>query len=317
MATAVSLFNNKGGVGKTTLAGALFLLATMCEFSMASPTAPDQGTVVSKTSASLGTNTVTASSRHIIKIRALIDGADMLKIQGNMVWYEHESWELPGRWQGRDENTLIDDVPWHPVWHFFVDRSKPYGELQPAFAPTSPAEIKLKKLTGPGTVKITELPNAENNQTLAICIDNRSSFGANPYELAIEWNKDAVTNVIKIKASIVGADTVKIQGNNVWLEQESWQWGKHDEPTLINGKPWHPEWLGEASDAKSSDPYLGLQPAFTPKNPASIKLTKVTGRGEVEVNQLPTPENHETLSIHLDDSDDSGADWYEVTIEWQ
>jgi hypothetical protein len=316
----MSLCKNKGGVGRTTLAGAMFLLATVCGFSAASPPAPDQGKVVSETNASLGISTVAASSKHIIKIRALIDGADMLKIQCNKVWFEHESWELPGRWQGRDENTLVNDAPWHPVWHFFVDRSKPYGELQPAFAPTSPAEIKLKKLTGPGTVKITQLPDAENNQTLAISIDNRSSFGADPYELAIEWNKGAVTNVIQIKALIVGADTVKIQRNNVWFEQESWQWGDKDEPTLINGKPWHPEWLGEASDAQNSDPYLGLQPAFAPKNPASIKLTKVAGRGEVEISQLPTPENHETLSIHLDDSDAAqfpGADWYEVTIEWQ
>ncbi len=292
----------------------------MCEFSMASSAAPVPGEGKSEPSASSSNSTSTASSRHIIRIRALIDGADTVKIQGNKVWYEHESWELPGRWQGRDENTLINDAPWHPVWHFFVDRSKPYVEPQPAFAPKLPAEIKLKKLAGSGTVKLTELPTAENPQTLAISIDNRPAMGADSYEVVIEWNNGAVTNEINIKASIAGAATVKIQGNLVWFEQESWQWGDHDEATLINGKPWHPEWLGEAGNSKMCDPYLGLQPVFAPTNPATIKLTKIAWRGEVEISHLPTDENGDTLSIHLDDSPldlGAGADWYEVTIEWQ
>jgi hypothetical protein len=304
----------------------MFFMTAGWELSKASPAAPGRQIGESEATAPSANSNLTTSPSHIIKIRALIDGADTVKIQGSKVWYEHESWELPGRWAGRDEDTLINDAPWHPVWRTYVDRSKPYSELQPAFEPTG--LVKLNKLAGRGTIKIIELPSAENHQTLAIRIDNRPAVGADSYELAIGWTKGTATNVIRIGASIFGAVTVKIQGSQVWFEQESWQWedrdprkwGRHNEPTQINDKPWHPEWLGEASDSKSSEPYVALQPAFAPKDPASIKLTKIAGRGEVEISQLPTPENHGTLSVHLDDSPlelGAGADWYEVSIEWK
>jgi len=302
----------------------LFLLTTECEFSKASPAGPaqDKGKR-EETNASPGNSTSIASPGHIIKIRALIDGADTVKIQGNKVWYEHESWDLPGKWQGRDENTLINDTPWHPAWHIFTDHSKPYAALQPAFAPKSPADIKLKRLAGRGPINITELPGAENHQTLAVRIDDGEFGGADWYEVAIEWNKDTVTNIIRIRALIDGADTVKFQGNKVWFEHESWdlpgKWQGRDENTLINDVPWHPEWIGTASNSRSSDPYLYLQPAFAPKSPSQIRMTKIAGRGEVGISQLPTPENQQTLSIHLDDAplEYQGADWYEVIIEWQ
>jgi len=76
---------------------------------------------------------------------------------------------------------------------------------------------------------------------------------------------------------------------------------------------------GTASSSRSSDPYFSLQPAFAPKSPPQIKITKIAGRGEVGISQLPTLENHETLSVHLDDAplEYQGAAWYEVIIEWQ
>ena len=113
-------WNWKQSAARFTLAGALFLLATLCEFSKASPAAPAQDGGKRETNVSSDKSTSTASPSHIIKIKALIDGADTIKIQGNKVWYEHESWDLPGKWQGRDENTLINDMPWHPTWHFFM-----------------------------------------------------------------------------------------------------------------------------------------------------------------------------------------------------
>jgi hypothetical protein len=316
-------WNWKQSIAGFGLAGALFLLTTACEFSKAHPAEPDQDKGTRETNAPPGTSTSTASPSHFIKIRALIDGADTVKIQGNKIWYEHESWDLPGKWQGRDENTLINDMPWHPAWHIFMDQSKPYAHLAPAFAPKSPTDIKLKKLAGRGPVKITEMPSTENHQTLAVHIDDAAFGGADWYELAIEWNKDTATNVIKIRTLIDGADTVKIQGSKVWYEHHSWdlpgKWQGRDDNTLINGVPWHPEWIGNAGNSRNSDPYLSLQPAFAPKSPARIKLTKIAGRGEVGISQLPTPENHETLSVHLDDAplEFQGADWYEVIIEWQ
>jgi len=121
------------------------------------------------------------------------------------------------------------------------------------------------------------------------------------------------SKTVKIKAYIDGADTVKIQGRKIWYEHEEFNLpGDHDtKPTLINGKPWRPAWNDNISVA-----YDGLKPAFHPGSPADIKLTKLAGRGEVQISEMPTPENNQTLAIHFHD-EPPGADWYEVTIVWK
>ena len=261
-------WNWKQSAARFTLAGALFLLATLCEFSKASPAAPAQDGGKRETNVSSDKSTSTASPSHIIKIKALIDGADTIKIQGNKVWYEHESWDLPGKWQGRDENTLINDKSWHPEWLGEASNSRssdPYLSLRPAFSPKTPANIKLTKIAGRGEVEISQLPTPENHQTLSIHLDDSSLQyqGADWYEVTIEWNKGTVTNVLKIKALIDGADTLKIQGNKVWYEHESWdlpgKWQGRDENTLINDMPWHPTWhffMITASHTRSCGPLL-------------------------------------------------------------
>jgi hypothetical protein len=127
---------------------------------------------------------------------------------------------------------------------------------------------------------------------------------------------DSPTKTVKIKALIDGADTVKVQGHKVWYEHESWdlpgRWQGRDEPTIINGKTWRPEWNGETSVAFES-----LKPAFNPQSPEETRLTKLTGRGEVTISQMPSPENNQTLAIHFDDAPFQGAAWYEVVVNWK
>jgi hypothetical protein len=147
------------------------------------------------------------------------------------------------------------------------------------------------------------------------------------------------TNTIMFKALIDGADTVKIHGNKIWYEHESWELpGKshgRDEPTIINGQKWRPRWKGNRNLAFSfagwgvrleirppstdnrSTAFTGLKPAFHPQSPAKIQLTKITGRGDVTISQMPGPDNDQTLAIHFDDQSFMGADWYEVTIDWK
>ncbi|ERR1700722_15345776 len=139
----------------------------------------------SASSNSSGTTVATDSSSHTIKIRALIDGADTIKIRGHEIWYEHESWDLPGRWQGRDELTMVNDKPWHPEWD--GDKSAPYEGLKPAFKPQSPSETKLAKINARGDVTISQMPSAENDQTLAIHLDDSDILGAAWYEVEISW----------------------------------------------------------------------------------------------------------------------------------
>ena len=124
-------------------------------------------------------------SSRTIQIKALIDGADTVKIQGNKLWFEHGSFDLPGKWQNRDEPTFINGRPWRPEWH--GKTSAPFENLEPPFKPQSPAKIKLTKLIGRGVVKITRLPDTENDQTLAVRFDDESFGGADWYEVKIYW----------------------------------------------------------------------------------------------------------------------------------
>jgi hypothetical protein len=126
-----------------------------------------------------------ASTAKMVKFRALIDGADTVKIQGKKIWYVHESWDLPGRWRQHDEPTMINDKPWRQVWHDKV--SEPFEGLEPAFNPRSAADVKLTKLNGRGEAEISQPPTPENNQTLSIRFDDSSFSEADWYEVKIEW----------------------------------------------------------------------------------------------------------------------------------
>jgi hypothetical protein len=109
------------------------------------------------------------------------------------------------------------------------------------------------------------------------------------------------------KASVDGTDVVKISGDRLWIEHQSWQL-----PTLIhvNGVKWDPEWNGNTSENYE------LRRAFRPGSPDAIKLTKVHGRGGMSIIQMPSPANHQTLAIQLDDGSYGGAAFYEFILTW-
>jgi hypothetical protein len=179
---------------KTLLACGLFVLSLLTLFLMTPPGAQRHST---------------DSSVKTIRFRAFIDGADTVKIQGNKIWYEHESWELPGKSHGRDEPTIINGKKWRPAWKsthrdmgFTLagwvvrldihrasndNRSSAFAGLNPAFDPQSPAEIRLTKIEGRGTVEISQMPGPKNNQTLALHFDDESFMGADWYEVTIDW----------------------------------------------------------------------------------------------------------------------------------
>lgn len=114
---------------------------------------------------------------------------------------------------------------------------------------------------------------------------------------------------------IDGTDVIKIQGNKIWYEHEEYDLPgdpkSRNEPTTINGSVWHPQWKEQTSVA-----FENLTPAFKPGSPPQVKLTKLLGRGDASIKELPAPENNRTLSIYLHD-DEPGADWYEVIVEWK
>jgi hypothetical protein len=134
--------------------------------------------------------------------------------------------------------------------------------------------------------------------------------------LAIAFRSATQTrNVITIKARIDGMDVLKIQDKKAW-----WQ---HmlgglpgdpmggNEPTFINGIAWRPQW-----DGSNSIPFDGLAPVFRPRSSVQVTLTKLSGRGEAAISELPAPANDGTLSVYFND-EEGGADWYELSLAWK
>src|SRR5271154_7005167 len=112
---------------------------------------------------------------------------------------------------------------------------------------------------------------------------------------------------LTIKAFVDGSDVIKVNGDKLWFEHESF---KLPERISINGKSWIPQW-----DANTNATYENLSPAFRPRDPKKIQISKKLGRGDISVVQMPLPENNETLAIRVND-DAPGADWYEFQISW-
>src|SRR5208282_5939304 len=97
---------------------------------------------------------------------------------------------------------------------------------------------------------------------------------------------------VTFKAFVDGVDVVKLSGKNLWIEH---LYDQLPSRMSINGKKWNPVW-----DKNTSADYE-LHPAFKPRNPESIRLTKRTGCGAVFIMEEPTDENGGTLAIKLDD----------------
>jgi len=123
-------------------------------------------------------------------------------------------------------------------------------------------------------------------------------------------------SVLHLRTRIDGHDTIHIRGTELWYEHHAWDLpGRHggrDDPTLVNGQAWYPEWdEGEGI----SDRYTGWQPALPLAELESVRLIVSDGRNPVSVDQRPAPENEHTLSVRIDDYY-GGAAWYDVAIEW-
>jgi hypothetical protein len=115
-------------------------------------------------------------------------------------------------------------------------------------------------------------------------------------------------HVLAFRAAVDGSDVVKVSGSQLWIEHEEFE-----QPTqiFINGKPWHPAWTD-----KVSEHFQDLSPAFYPGSSAKVQLTRLKGRGTVNIIQLPTSANDQTLAFRIDDNSQGGADAYQINVSW-
>ncbi len=114
-----------------------------------------------------------------LRIKAHIDGKDVVLICGDKLWFEHKSWQLPAN------PVYFNGKAWNLQWSNNV--SQPYAGLNPAFRPGNPAKIKISKRTGRGPVTITQMPDPANNETLGITFDDEAFGGADWYDIVVSW----------------------------------------------------------------------------------------------------------------------------------
>jgi hypothetical protein len=104
----------------------------------------------------------------------------------------------------------------------------------------------------------------------------------------------------------------------VHLEYEApGQQGGGNKPTVINGKPWSPQWPGKLDPNQNpqieSGKYDRLDPPM-PQSAMKINLKTIKAREEVHVVQEPSAENQYTLIVEFNDGTVGGADDYIVEI---
>lgn len=124
-----------------------------------------------------------SSLRRLI-IKTFIDGKSVLKVQGNKLWWEHQKDSLPGKWDGRNEPTAINDQNWLPKWE--GNKSQPFVCTSP-FIPSIAREVRLHKIKARGIATVLEQPTANNANTLVVLFDDSKPTGADWYTIELYW----------------------------------------------------------------------------------------------------------------------------------
>jgi len=112
---------------------------------------------------------------------------------------------------------------------------------------------------------------------------------------------------LRIKMRVEANEIVKVKGGSVWIEHQ-----RFDFPTdiSINGIHWDPQWTGNRSDD-----FTKFTPPLAPFTNAAVKVKKIHGRDSVEVQEPPTEQNGQTLTLHFMDKP-VGGDVYEIHVDW-
>jgi hypothetical protein len=112
-----------------------------------------------------------------VTFKAYVDGTDIVKISGSRLWIEHQDFQLPAK-------IRVNGEKWNPAWD--GDTSSTY-KLRRAFSPETPENIKFSKQLGRGDISILAKPAPDNDETLAIKVDDGPFGGADWYEFTVSW----------------------------------------------------------------------------------------------------------------------------------
>ena len=120
------------------------------------------------------------SRKPAITVRAYIDGSDVIRVSGHRLWIEHDTGALPGKL------IYINGQTWTPTWTTNGVSSE-FDGLNPPFRARLGQNIQVTRKIGRGVVSIEQFPSADNEQTLAVRVNDDDFGGADWYEIVISW----------------------------------------------------------------------------------------------------------------------------------
>ena len=99
----------------------------------------------------------------------------------------------------------VNGRAWTPTWSTNSDSprgvSSEFGGVNPPFLARSGQGIEVTKKVGRGVVSFEQFPSADNDQTLAVRVDDEEFGGADWYEFVISWNGRAKSSGPATKAA--------------------------------------------------------------------------------------------------------------------
>lgn len=211
--------------------------------------------------------------------RGRVDGVDDILIRGNQIRIQHHKHK--------------------PI------QNQDYRFSAPL--PRREVDLDLRKIEGRGRVRLIQEPDAWNDYTAMVRLDDGDKMGDADYEFELVWMPDRYDRrrgdrwgegsgtsrdeggVFVWKGRVdIGAEIV-IQGHRYRVEDEGGQ-----------GTQEH--------RARFSEPL--------PSRPIPVSLRKRDGRGRVELVQAPEPGNQYTAVVRIEDPK-GGADTYEFELVWR
>ncbi len=144
-----------------------------------------------------------------LNIRAYIDGRSQLVIQGDVLYWQHLDFDAPGRWElgETQEPTYLNQTAWQPLWPDIPDETNDFCNCSSSTAVGIPSltrsdqQVEVRFVQGRGRVFIVQQPQAENEYTLIVELNDNDLEGADWYELSLEYltrKSDPVTSATTI-----------------------------------------------------------------------------------------------------------------------
>jgi len=165
--------------------------------------------------------------------------------------------------------------------------------------PNTEVRVRLNVIRGRGRVELTQEPSHSNNFTAMILVDDADKHEDDDYELELTWERPrrarggyedrAYAGVLRWRGKVDKGVEVEIRGRQCRLLRDQGGQGT----------------LQQMADFS----------AALPSREVPLNLSKVRGRGRVELVQSPDAGNGYTAIVRIED-EKNGSDNYEFELAW-